>query len=74
LNAKLRARETNPSSNTKLTIKEIQPNVWKSDNLWNILLQQYLNTFGGCERDSMGEDRNDFVRFLGELELKVFLN
>jgi UDP-glucose 4-epimerase len=63
LNAKLRGREINPSSNTKLIIPEIQTNVWKSDNPWNVLLQRYLNTLGGCESDLMGEDRNDFVRF-----------
>jgi hypothetical protein len=61
LKAKLLNKGTNPSSNRKQFIEEIQTNDWKSNN---DLLQRYLNALGGDESGLMEEDRNNFVEFL----------
>jgi UDP-glucose 4-epimerase len=67
LKAKLLSKDTNPSNNTQLFIKEIQTNGCKSDNTWNVLLQRDVNAFGGHESDLMEEDRNNFVGFFWEI-------
>jgi UDP-glucose 4-epimerase len=80
LNAKLLCKQTNPSSNTKLFIEQIQTNDWKSDNTWNVLLPRSLNAIGAHENDLMWQNRNTLVLFFAEIgvgnlpELGVFGN
>jgi UDP-glucose 4-epimerase len=90
LNAKPPCKETdptgatNPYGRTKLFIEQILTDVWKSDNLWSVVLLRYFNPIGAHESGLIGEDPNgipnNLVPFIAQVaigklpQLEIFGN
>ena len=49
---------TNPYGRTKLVIEEILRDLYRSDNVWNIILLRYFNPVGAHQSGIIGEDPN----------------
>ena len=49
---------TNPYGRTKLFIEEILQDLYKSDNIWKIIILRYFNPIGAHKSGLIGEDPN----------------